>query len=215
MTEIERRGASLGVEVRANGEKRTLTGYAAVFNSPSDIGGYFTEQIAPGAFDSAMTADVRALVDHDSGRVIGRTKSGTLRLSQDSKGLKVEVDVPDTSDGNDLWTLVERGDISGMSFGFRVTKQMWDDTDPENPMRTIQAVDLFEVSAVAFPAYEDTTLAARSLEAARKEAETAKADAEKRAADAAAAKRRIAERRAKQEQRFRGIRQDAPVSPGE
>ena len=215
MTEIERRGASLGVEIRANGDKRTLTGYAAVFNSPTDIGGYFTEQIAPGAFDSAMTADVRALVDHDSGRVIGRTKSGTLRLSQDSRGLKVEVDVPDTTDGNDLWTLVERGDLSGMSFGFRVTKQLWDDTDPENPVRTIQAVDLYEVSAVAFPAYDDTTLAARSLESARKEAETAKSDAEKRAADAAAAKRRIAERRAKQEQQFRGIRQDAPVSPGQ
>lgn len=208
MTEIERRGASLGVEVRANGEKRTLRGYAAVFNSPAEIGGYFVESIAPGAFDSAMNADVMALVDHDSGRVIGRTKSGTLRLSQDTKGLAVEIDVPNTTDGNDLWELVERGDLSGMSFGFRVTKQEWDDTDPEKPVRTIMAVDLFEVSAVAFPAYDDTTLAARSLESARKEAEAAKGDAEKRAADAAAAKRRIAERRAKQEQQFRGIRQD-------
>jgi HK97 family phage prohead protease len=209
MTEIERRGASLGVEVRANGDKRTLTGYAAVFNSPADIGGYFTEQIAPGAFDSAMNADVMALVDHNSGRVVGRTKSGTLRLAQDSRGLKVEVDVPDTTDGNDLWTLVERGDISGMSFGFRVTKQLWDDTDPENPVRTIQAVDLFEVSAVAFPAYDDTTLAARSLESARKEAEAARGDAERRAADAAAAKRRVSEKRAIFEQRIRGIPQDA------
>jgi HK97 family phage prohead protease len=211
MTEIERRGVSLGVEVRAENDKRTLTGYAAVFNSPTDIGGYFTEQIAPGAFDSAMNADVRALVDHDSGRVIGRTKSGTLRLSQDSRGLKVEVDVPDTSDGNDLWTLVERGDISGMSFGFRVTKQEWDDTDPDNPKRTIQAVDLFEVSAVAFPAYDDTTLAARSLEACRAEADKAKADADKRAADAAETKRRLAEKRMTLAQRIRGIRQDAPV----
>lgn len=214
MTEIERRGVSLGVEVRAGADKRTLSGYAALFNSPADIGGYFTETIAPGAFDSAMSADVRALVDHDTGRVIGRTKSGTLRMSQDAKGLAVEIDVPDTSDGNDLWTLVERGDISGMSFGFRVTKQEWDDTDPENPIRTIQAVDLYEVSAVAFPAYDDTSLASRSLESARAEAEAAKTEAEKRAADAAAAKRRIAERRAKQEQQFRGIRQDAPVSPG-
>ena len=209
MTDIERRGASHGVEFRAGGDKRTLSGYAAVFNSDTSIGGYFVERIAPGAFDSAMGADVRALVDHDSGRVIGRTKSGTLRLSQDATGLRVEVDVPNTTDGNDLWELVERGDISGMSFGFRVTKQQWDDTDPENPVRTIQAVDLFEVSAVAFPAYEDTTLAARSLEAARAEAEAAKAEVEKRAANDAAAKKRIAEKRAKFEQRIRGIRQDA------
>lgn len=205
MTEIERRGGSLGVEVRAGSDKRTLSGYAAVFNAPTDIGGYFTESIAPGAFDSAMSGDVRALVDHDSGRVIGRTKSGTLRLAQDTKGLKIEVDVPDTSDGNDLWTLVERGDISGMSFGFRVTKQTWNDTDPENPIRVIQAVDLYEVSAVAFPAYDDTSLAARSLESARAEAEAAKVEAEKRAANDAAAKRRLAERRAKFEQKIRGI----------
>lgn len=207
MTEIERRGGSLGIEVRADSNKKTLSGYAARFNSDTTIGDYFIERIAPGAFDSAMAADVRALVDHDSGRVIGRTKSGTLRLSQDSLGLKIEVDVPDTSDGRDLWTLVERGDISGMSFGFQVTKQSWDETG-DVPVRTIQAVDLFEVSAVAFPAYEDTSIAARSLESAKAEADVARADAEKRAADAAAAKRRVAERKAKFEQRIRGIRQD-------
>lgn len=214
MTEVEFRSGGLGVEVRANSDKRTLAGYASLFDSPAEIGGYFVEKIAPGAFDSAMNADVRALVDHDSGRVIGRTKSGTLRLSQDAKGLAVEIDVPDTTDGNDLWTLVERGDISGMSFGFRVTKQEWDDTDPEKPMRTILAVDLFEVSAVAFPAYDDTTLAARSLETARAEIDKAKVDAEKRAENAAAAQRRLAQKRMTLAQRIRGIRQDAPVSPG-
>lgn len=212
--DIERRGGGLGVEVRADGDKRTLSGYAAVFNSLTDIGGYFQEQIAPGAFDSAMNADVRALVDHDSGRVIGRTKSGTLRLAQDAKGLAVEIDIPDTTDGNDLWALVERGDISGMSFGFRVTKQEWDDTDPKNPKRTIQAVDLFEVSAVAFPAYDDTTLAARSLESARNEAKTALEEEKRKKDNAAAAQRRLAEKRMTLAQRIRGIRQDAPVSPG-
>jgi len=163
MSKIEKRGGLLGVEARAIDEKRTLVGYASVFNSPADIGGYWTEMIAPGAFASQLTADVRALVDHDSGRVIGRTKSGTLRLSEDAKGLRVEVDVPDTTNGNDLWVLVERGDISGMSFGFRVTKEAWDETvDP--PTRTIQAVELTEVSAVAFPAYDDTTIGKRSLD---------------------------------------------------
>lgn len=209
MTEIERRGGSLGVEVRAENDKRTLIGYAAVFNSDTTIGDYFIERIDPAAFNSALTSDVCALIDHNSGRVIGRTKSGTLRLSIDNHGLKVEIDVPDTNDGRDLWTLVERGDISGMSFGFRVTKQEWDETG-DLPSRTILEVELFEVSAVAFPAYPDTSLATRSLEAARAEANKAKADAEKRTANDAAAKKRIAERRAKQEQQIRGIRQDAP-----
>ncbi|UXN62900.1 HK97 family phage prohead protease [Phyllobacterium sp. A18/5-2] len=163
MTKIEKRSASAGVEVRAAEGVRTLVGYAAVFNSPADIGGWFTETIAPGSFSSQLNADVRALVDHDTGRVIGRTKSGTLRLAEDAHGLKVEIDVPNTSDGNDLWELVTRGDISGMSFGFRVTKELWDETiDP--PVRTIQAVELAEVSAVAWPAYDDTEIGKRSLQ---------------------------------------------------
>ncbi|MGH0354626.1 HK97 family phage prohead protease, partial [Sinorhizobium meliloti] len=125
--------------------------------------GWWIERIAPGAFAEAIAGDVRALVDHDAGRVIGRTKSGTLRLSEDSRGLAVEVDVPDTTDGNDLWTLVERGDISGMSFGFAVKHDEWDETG-EMPIRTIHKVELYEVSAVAWPAYDDTELGKRSLQ---------------------------------------------------
>jgi HK97 family phage prohead protease len=163
MTKIEKRGGTLGVETRAADEKRTLVGYAAIFDSAADIGGWWTERIAPGAFAGTIGGDVRALVDHDMGRVIGRTASGTLRLSEDSKGLRCEIDIPNTTDGNDLWELVERGDISGMSFGFRVTKQEWDETiDP--PVRTIQAVDLIEVSAVAWPAYDDTEIGKRALQ---------------------------------------------------
>lgn len=209
MTDIERRGGSLGVEVRKDSEKRVLVGYAAAFNSDATIGDNFIERIDPSAFNASLNGDVRALIDHNSGRVIGRTKSGTLRLSVDNRGLRVEIDVPDTVDGRDLWTLVERGDISGMSFGFRVTKQDWDDTG-DIPVRTLLSVDLHEVSAVAFPAYDDTTLAVRSLECAREEARKEKEGAEKRAMDAAAAKRRIAVKRATFEQKIRGIRQDAP-----
>jgi HK97 family phage prohead protease len=162
MKKFEKRGGVLGVESRAEEEKRTLVGYAAVFNSDTDIGGWWVERIAPGAFADSIGGDVRALVDHDMGRVIGRTKSGTLRLAEDDKGLRIEIDVPNTTDGNDLWELVERGDISGMSFGFHVTKQEWDETiDP--PVRTIQAIDLIEVSAVAWPAYDDTEIGKRSL----------------------------------------------------
>lgn len=164
MKKLEKRTSLEAVEVRAEADgKRTLVGYASVFNSPADIGGYWVETIAPGAFSNALASDVRALVDHDSGRVIGRTKSGTLRLAEDSKGLLVEIDVPATSDGNDLWVLVERGDISGMSFGFSVTKQTWDET-VEPARRTIEEVDLYEVSAVAWPAFDDTTIGKRSLE---------------------------------------------------
>jgi HK97 family phage prohead protease len=205
---IEKRGGVYGVETRAEDGKRTLIGYAAIFNSDTTIGDYFIERIDPGAFNGALTSDVRALVDHDTGRVIGRTKSGTLRLAVDTRGLRVEIDVPDTADGRDLWTLVERGDISGMSFGFRVTKQEWDETG-DMPVRTVLEVELYEVSACAFPAYDDTTLGVRSLEASRAEAEKAMAERAKKDADAAAARRRIAERQAQQEQRIRGIQADA------
>lgn len=165
---LETRTLTRMPEVRATEQGRTIGGYAAVFNSEADIGGYFREVIAPGAFADALSQDVRALVDHDSGRVIGRTKAGTLRLKQDDTGLAVEIDLPDTTDGRDLGTLIERGDVSGMSFGFVVTKQSWDETqDP--PLRTIEAVDLREVSVVAFPAYDDTSIALRSLDEARKE----------------------------------------------
>lgn len=182
---MEKRSLTRPLEVRtaAAGSVRTVAGYAAVFNSRADIAGMFFEQIAPGAFGGTLADDVRALVDHDTGRVIGRTKSGTLRLSEDTNGLAVEIDLPDTSEGRDLATLIERGDISGMSFGFEVTKQTWDETG-DVPVRTIEAVKLYEVSAVAFPAYDDTSLAMRSLEAFR-------GDKKKHNFNAAAMRRRM------------------------
>jgi HK97 family phage prohead protease len=155
---------------------------------------------------STVKGDVRALIDHDTGRVIGRTKSRTLRLSTDNHGLRVEIDVPDTADGRDLWTLVERNDISGMSFGFRVTHDEWDETG-DLPQRTIHEVELYEVSAVAFPAYDDTSLGVRSLEAARAQARKIEGEQIKKATDAAAAARRVVQKRASMEQRIRGIRQ--------
>ena len=203
--DIERRASALGVETRADGDsKKTLVGYAALFNSDTQIGDWFIERIAPGAFDEAIKGDVRALIDHDTGRVIGRTKSKTLRLKTDDKGLGVEIDVPDTVDGRDLLTLVERGDISGMSFGFRVTKQEWDETG-NIPVRTILEVELFEVSAVAFPAYEDTEIGARSMAATKAELEAARAETQRKQDNAAAAKRRISSREREMEHKFRGI----------
>lgn len=174
-TNIEKRGGLLGVEKRAEADKRTLVGYAAVFNQDADIGGWWIERLDPGAFANTLGGDIRALVDHDTGRIIGRSKSGTLRLSTDERGLKVEIDVPNTSDGNDLWELVDRGDVSGMSFGFRVLRQEWDERG-ETDIRIIKEVELIEVSAVAFPAYDGTEIGKRShdewrsaLDAERKE----------------------------------------------
>ena len=165
---MEKRSLLRPLEFRGADKGKTLAGYAAVFNSPADIGGFFIEKIAPGAFDGALSADVRALINHDTGRVIGRTKAGTLRLTQDQTGLAFEIDLPDTVDGRDLGVLVDRGDITGVSFGFEVTKQTWDETG-DVPIRTVEAVNLYEISPTAFPAYDDTTIAMRSLEAVRKE----------------------------------------------
>jgi HK97 family phage prohead protease len=166
--DTETRCVVRAVEARAADDGRmTVAGYAAVFNEGADIGGWFVETIAPGAFSRSIAEeDVLAFFNHDRGRVLGRKSSGSLRLSEDSKGLAVEIDLPETSDGRDVKALVERGDISGMSFGFRVTKEEWDETG-DIPKRTILEVDLIEVSAVSLPAYDGTSIAMRSLEAAR------------------------------------------------
>lgn len=197
MSEAEKRSICLPVERRAGDDgKVTVAGYAAVFGEVTSIGGYFDEVLARGAFTETLkTADVLAYFDHDRGRILGRSISGTLRLTEDTKGLAVEIDLPDTSDGRDVRALIERGDIRGMSFGFRVTREEWDETGA-TPKRTIHAVDLREVSIVSEPAYDGTSIALRSLEDARKE---------RRAQNSQAARYRIVERRARSEARFRGL----------
>lgn len=192
----EQRSLVLPIERRADGDKMTLTGYAAVFGETADIGGYFSEVIERGAFTKTLkTGDVLAYFDHDRGRVLGRSSAGTLRLSEDSKGLAVEIDLPDTTDGRDVRTLVERGDITGMSFGFSVTKQVWDETtDP--PTRTIQELVLYEVSVVSDPAYDGTSVALRSRDEALKQA---------RSEVGGSQRARIAARVAATEQRIRKI----------
>lgn len=159
------------VETRADGERMTVAGYAAIFGEVADIAGIYREVIARGAFSRSLrTDDVLALFGHDSGRLLGRTTSGTLRLAEDAKGLSVEIDLPDTTDGRDVLTLIARGDISGMSFGFNIVHEEWD-FSVEPPLRTIIDVDLVEVSVVSAPAYAGTSIALRSLESARAEIE--------------------------------------------
>ncbi|WP_439618316.1 HK97 family phage prohead protease [Shinella sp.] len=168
--DAEKRTVSLPVEHRATAsDGNTVVGYAAVFGETTDIGGFFREVIARGAFTKTLqTADVRAYYGHERARLLGRSSAGTLRLAEDAKGLAVEIDLPDTSDGRDVRTLIERGDITGMSFGFIVTRQEWDETG-DIPTRTIFEVELREVSIVSEPAYDGTSVALRSLDEARKE----------------------------------------------
>lgn len=136
-----------------------ISGYAAVFNSPALIWEGLKEVISPGAFARAITeSDVRCLFDHDWSKVLGRSKSGTLRLFEDDHGLRFEVDLPDTSIARDLAESMNRGDINQCSFGFVPTKEQWDyNVDPV--VRTIEEVELYEVSIVTLPAYDDTEAA--------------------------------------------------------
>lgn len=161
-----------GLEVRAAAELRAsgrrLEGYAAIFGVPAPIGG-FTESIRAGAFAASLAAraDVLALVDHDPGRLLARTGSGTLRLAEDARGLRFELDVPDTTLGRDVLALAERRDLGGMSFGFRVKDEAW----PARDRRELRAVELVEVSVVhAHPAYAQTSVAARARARAGAEA---------------------------------------------
>lgn len=156
MTNIEKRVAA---EVRAEGRK--LVGYAAIFDHETRISD-FREIIRRGAFAASLASgkDVLALVDHDTGRVLARTKSGTLKLSEDERGLRFEIQVPDTSAGRDVLALATRGDLGGASFGFTVSDggEHW-----TGDRRELRAVTLHEVSVVqSWPAYDGTSVQARS-----------------------------------------------------
>jgi hypothetical protein len=149
-------------EIRALAGQRRLEGYAATFGSEARLG-EIVETIEPGAFRASLTRDILALMDHDPGRVLGRTKSGTLRLSEDSRGLAFSLDLPETQAGRDILALAERDDLGGMSFGFLVPEggDRWRGNE-----RYLKAIDLREISVVsAFPAYPDTTIALRSRQA--------------------------------------------------
>lgn len=166
-----------GFERRMSGEcrvdlsdDRKIRGTAIVFNSESvDLGG-FTEVILPEAVDRSLTADVRALVDHDSSKIMGRTLAGTLALRKTRAGLAVEIDPPETTYARDILASVGRGDVTGMSFGFRVLTDEWRMVDGL-PLREILDMHVYEVSIVTFPAYPETdvTVAQRSIDKLRQE----------------------------------------------
>jgi HK97 family phage prohead protease len=144
--------------------KRTLSGYAAVFNSLSEDMGGWREQILPGAFSKCLAGnpDIVCLRDHNPSMILGRTTSGTLRVTQDEVGLRFECDLPDTTQANDLVTSLERKDINGCSFGFYCTRDNWHEDDGLEVRDVIEA-DVFDCSVVTYPAYPATSVSLRSL----------------------------------------------------
>ncbi len=142
------------LEVRAENDGKTLIGYAAVWDSPSEFMG-FTEYVKRGAFTKTLNdgADVRLLIDHD-GVPLARTKSGTMALEEDERGLRVEAELdPMNPDAARIMSAMKRGDLSQMSFAFRTIKDNWNN---DRTVRELREVQLFDVSVVTFPAYEQT-----------------------------------------------------------
>lgn len=158
----DRRSFATEFEVRAKASGGVVVeGHGAVFNKLSRNLGGFVEQIAPEAFKKTLAddPDVRALINHDPTHLLGRTRSGTLRLGTDSIGLAYEIDMPDRSDARDLMVSMERGDITQSSFAFFIVRggDEWSETEDGMPLRTLRAVSIHngDVSPVTYPAYPD------------------------------------------------------------
>ena len=185
--ELERRNYQF--EVRAEeGEDgiKLLTGRPIVYNSPTDIGGWFQEEIMRGALDETDLTDVRFLVNHNTDMIpLARSRrnngNSTMQMTVDTEGLflnKIELDVENNSDARALYSAVQRGDLDGMSFMFSVEEEEWDYANPDYPTRRITKIgSVIEVSAVTWPAYESTFINSRSnevLESAKAALERAK-----------------------------------------
>lgn len=167
MSNIEKRTMSFEVRIdEREGEPVKIVGHAAMFNQETEIAGMFREMIAPGAFTRSIKEgdDVRALFNHDPNFVLGRTKSGTLKLKEDKQGLWMEVTPPDTQLVRDLVIEpIRRGDISQQSFGFEARGEEWQrGEDGEMDLRILTDAKLWDVSAVTYPAYDGTDVAVRS-----------------------------------------------------
>ena len=151
---------------REDGDKPHISGYFAVFNSIYEIAPGMTESIAPGAFSRTLPgSDVRALVNHDTTLVLGRTKAGTLELKEDARGLWGDIAInPNDGDAMNLYERVKRGDVDQCSFGFEIVSEETDFREDGSVHWTITDVDLYEVSACTFPAYEATNISAREAQ---------------------------------------------------
>ena len=156
------RPAAGGFKTREDGEELYIEGYFAVFDSNYQIFDGATESIAPGAFTDELAEDVRALVNHDDTLVLGRTRAGTLTLSEDTHGLYGSILVNrDDQDAMNCYARVQRGDVSQCSFGFRILEEDFEERKDGSVHWTIKKVKLYEVSICTFPAYTDTNVKAR------------------------------------------------------
>ena len=166
----EIRMSTTDLEIREQQENntKTISGYAVRWDQPSiPIMGMFEERFSKGAFTESLTNDKqKALWSHNPGCVLGSTKNNTLRINEDDIGLRFEVDLPDNSWGNDAYISIKRGDVDGVSFGFKSPKDgnSWDDSDPNMIKRTITKAKLFEISPTPFPAYPQSQVQARNID---------------------------------------------------
>lgn len=150
---------------REDGEDLKIEGYFAVFNSNYDIGPGMSESIAPGAFSNTLAEDIRALVNHDTTLVLGRTSVHTLELREDERGLWGRISInPKDTDAMNLYERVKRGDVSQCSFGFEIIREDTEISEDGSVHWTIQEVRLYEVSCCTFPAYESTNISAREAQ---------------------------------------------------
>ena len=170
--ELEQRSYCFEVRAEETERGKVITGRPIVYNSRTDIG-FFDEIIESGALDNADLTDVRFLVNHDISRIpLARSRRNNgnstmlLTVDADGMGIRVDLDTENNSEARALYSAVERGDISGMSFMFGVRDEEWDNLESDHPTRRIKAIStVVEVSAVTFPAYNSTTINARSKEA--------------------------------------------------
>ena len=159
------RSAISNFQTREDGENLFIEGYFAVFNSVYDMGWGMSESIKPGAFSNTLAGDIRALINHDTTLVLGRTKAGTLELRQDERGLWGRIAInPNDGDAMNLYQRVKRGDVDQCSIGFFIVSEETDFREDGTVHWTITEIELFEVSCCTFPAYEETSIAARAAE---------------------------------------------------
>lgn len=150
------------LETREESDLKVIEGYFAVFNSPTEIYKGIYEEVAPEAFNSSISNDIRALLNHNSDVVLGRTKAGTLELKTDSHGLWGSIKInPNDTDATNLWERVKRGDVNQCSFGFNINSEEAEYREDGTAKFRLLDVDLWEVSPVTFPAYDDTGISAR------------------------------------------------------
>lgn len=182
--ELEKRSYNFEVRAEESDQGSIILGRPIVYNSRTDLG-WFDEIIESGALDFSDLTDVRFLVNHDTSRIpLARSRrnngNSTMQLTTDAEGMTIRVllDTENNAEAKSLYSAVQRGDISGMSFMFSVKDEEWDDIDSDHPTRRIKSISsVVEVSAVTFPAYETTEIQARSREAlenARQELENAR-----------------------------------------